>query len=86
MPLQKHRLLLPANNDNQIKDNLHLFILYRQDHPSDKYSSLAVTIRQNIHIAEQEYFATINGLKLTVINITTTLVSKTIHRFDTVHS
>ena len=42
------------------------FTLYRYDHNSDKYSSLALCIRKNIHIISQEYFVALNAVRFTI--------------------
>ena len=55
--------LLPGDNDSDIIDNLTPFALYRYDHNSDKYSSLAICIKKNIHVTYQEYFPTLNAVK-----------------------
>ena len=55
--------LLPGDNDSDIIDNLTPFVLYRYDHNSDKYSSLAICIKNNIHVTYQEYFPTLNAVK-----------------------
>ena len=34
--------LLPHNSDVEIRENLHPFVLFRQDHNTDKHMSLAV--------------------------------------------
>jgi len=60
--------LLPNDTDREIRNNLHPFILYRQDHVSDKYSSLAVCIKDSIEITEHQYFPSINALKFVILN------------------
>lgn len=37
--------------------------MYRQDHISDKYSSLALCTKTNIQITQQEYFPSVNAVK-----------------------
>ena len=44
--------LLPQTNDNGIKDHLEPFTIYRQDHTSERFCSLAVCIKNHIHINE----------------------------------
>lgn len=56
--------LLPNDNDKEIKNDLHPFVLHRHDHPTDKYSSLAVCTKQNIVIGKQQYYQTTDSLKL----------------------
>ena len=55
--------LLPQDTDHNIRNDLNPFSLYRQDHISDKYSSLALCTKNNIEITQQEYFPSINALK-----------------------
>ena len=55
--------LLPNSNDNQIRENLQPFTLLRQDHVSDRFSSLALCAKNNIEIKEYEYFPAINAVK-----------------------
>ena len=50
--------LLPRYNDSDIRNNLTPFALYSYDHNSDKFSSLAICIKHNIHILHQEHFPT----------------------------
>ena len=59
---------LPKIDDNDIKDHLEPFILHKQDHPTDRFCSLAVCIKNNININEYEYFPCINALKYVVVN------------------
>ena len=42
--------LLPGDSDSDIRANLTPFTLYRHDRNSDKFSSLAICIKNNIHI------------------------------------
>lgn len=60
--------LLPSSNDNEIRNNLYPFTLYRQDHVSDRYSSLAICSRPNLEIEEHDYFPEINALKFVIVN------------------
>ena len=60
--------LLPNSNDNQIRENLQPFTLLRQDHVSDRFSSLALRAKNNIEIKEYEYFPAINAIKFLLIN------------------
>ena len=59
--------LLPEECDSDIIKNLHPFILHRQDHNTDKYSSLAVCTRNTVKITGHEYFPQINALKFDLI-------------------
>lgn len=60
--------LLPQTNDNDIKDHLEPFTIYRQDHDSDRFCSLALCIKNHIQLNESEYFACINAVKYVVVN------------------
>lgn len=60
--------LLPNSDDIQIRHNLQPFTLLRQDHLSDRFSSLAICTKSNIEIRQYEYFRTINAIKFIVIN------------------
>ena len=60
--------LLPNSNDNQIQENLQPFTLLRQDHVSDRFSSLALCAKNNIEFKEYEYFPAINAIKFLLIN------------------
>lgn len=62
--------LLPHNSTNDVIQHLHPFTLYRQDHPSDRYSSLAVCTKPNVEAKKHEYFPEINGLKFIILNKT----------------
>ena len=62
--------LLPHDSDNNIVNNLSPFSVYRQDHHSDKYSSMALCTRKYVLLSNCQYFSSINALKfdLTVTN------------------
>jgi len=55
--------LLPQDTDHNIRNDLNPFTMYRQDHISDKYSSLALCTKTNIQITQQEYFPSVNAVK-----------------------
>ena len=59
--------LLPQESDNDIRHNLQPFMLHRQDHHADKYSSMAVLTRDTIEMPCYEYFSQINALKFDLI-------------------
>ena len=59
--------LLPHHSDNSIRDILQPYELYRQDHPTDKYLSLAVCTKPTIAVSNTQYFPVINGWKLETI-------------------
>ena len=42
------------------------FTLYRYDHDSDKFSSLAICIKKNIHILHPEFFPSLNAVKFVI--------------------
>jgi len=54
--------LLPHHSDNTITETLQPFALHRQDHPTDKYSSLAICAKNNINLLQKQCFPSINGL------------------------
>lgn len=56
--------LLPHNLDAEI------FVLFRQDHNTDIYMSLAVCTKNHNQIAQHNYFPLINGLKFVVLKST----------------
>ena len=53
--------LLPQEANQELVQNLTPFALYRQDHSSDKYSSMAVCTRSAVKMS-------INALKLNILN------------------
>jgi hypothetical protein len=65
--------LLPHSTDVEIRNHLHPFTLYRQDHASDIFSSLAVCTNNNAEAKEHEYFPAINAIKFVLVNNTTQL-------------
>ena len=60
--------LLPHHSDGTITEILHPYSLHRQDHPTDKYSSLAICAKYQINILQKQYISNINGLKFIVSN------------------
>lgn len=60
--------LLPYHSGNTIRETLHPYALHRQDHPTDKYSSLAFCTKENIHVLQKQYFPAVNGLMFNVQN------------------
>ena len=60
--------LLPHDSDNEIVNNLCPFKLHRQDHDTDKYSSMALCTRNTVEIRECEYFSLLNALKFDLVN------------------
>ena len=59
--------LLPSDCENEIVNNLQPFIFHRQDHPTDKYSSMAFFTRNTVEVTELEYISSVNGLKLAFV-------------------
>ena len=43
-------------------------MLHRQDHPTDKYSSMAFSTRNTVEVIELEYISSVNGLKLAFVH------------------
>ena len=64
--------LAPHSNDTHIKSHLLPFTLYRQDHPTDRYLSLALCTRRSIKTKEHEYFPQVNAMKFVIIKNTST--------------
>ena len=56
--------MLPQTPDNDTRQYLHPFDLIRQDHPTDKYMSLALCTKKHIKVTSYEYFPSVNGLNL----------------------
>ena len=54
--------LLPNDSDMKIKENLAPFRIYRQD-CLDKYSSMAICVKDNLEIENYEYIPILNALK-----------------------
>lgn len=65
--------LLPRSNDVDIRNHLYPFTLYRQDHPSDRFSSLALCTKHTVEIREHEYFPCLNATKFILLNKLTRL-------------
>ena len=59
---------LPHDSDNEIVNNLCPFKLHRQDHNTDKYSSMALCTRNTIEIRDYEYLSSLNALKFDLVN------------------
>ena len=60
--------LLPNDLDMEIKKNLEPFRTYRQDHPTDKYSSMAICVKPNLEVENYEYIPTLNALKFDLVD------------------
>ena len=61
--------LLPKDGDNEIRENLQPFALFRPDHQRDKFMSLAVCTKDYVQITEHKYFSSINALKFVITNL-----------------
>jgi len=62
--------LLCGDSDEDIRVQLNPHTLYRQDHSTDKFCSLAICKRNNVcSIQQQQYFPTINAWKFVLYNI-----------------
>ena len=68
--------LQPYNDDSGITNDLHPLRLYRQDHPTDRYCSIALCTRNTVQAIDLQYFPQVNGIKFTVISNTTQLSSE----------
>ena len=55
--------LLPQDSDDEIINNLIPFKLNRQDHNTDKYSSMVLCTKNTVEIRQCEYFQSINAFK-----------------------
>ncbi|CAB3995466.1 Hypothetical predicted protein [Paramuricea clavata] len=60
--------LLAKDSDTEITANLKPFTIYRQDHDSDKYSSMAICIRDTLQMVDYEYFPSLNVLKFVLVD------------------
>ena len=60
--------LLKHSFDIEITENLKPFRIYRQDHNSDKYSSMAICIRNTLQMEEYEYFPSLNAIRFVLVN------------------
>ena len=59
--------LLPQEANQELVQNSSPFTLYRQDHSTDKYSSMAVCTRSTVEITNVEYIPLINALKFKLV-------------------
>ena len=60
--------LLANESDMEIRDNLKSFRIYRQDHCTDKYSSMAICVQHNLEVENYEYIPTLNALKFDLVD------------------
>ena len=62
--------LLPNDSDMESKENLEPFRIYRQDHCTDKYSSMAICVKYNLKVENYEYIPTLNALEFDLVDTT----------------
>ena len=60
--------LLPQSNDTEIRNHLCPYTLFRQDHPFDRFSSLALCTKPMVEVKEHEYFPHLNAVKFELLN------------------
>ena len=60
--------LLPQSNDTEIRNHLCPYTLFRQDHPFDRFSSLALCTKPMVEVKEHEYFPHLNAVKFELFN------------------
>ena len=74
--------LLPDDNDMEIRHNLTSLTICRHDHDCDKFSSLAICIKNNIHIRYQQYVQALNAVNFVVKFGNSTLQKKSVFSFS----
>ena len=52
----------------EIKENLEPFRIYRQDHCTDKYSSMAICVKHNLELENYEYIPILNAIKFDLVD------------------
>ena len=60
--------LLVNDSDMEIKENLELFRIYRQNHCTDKYSSMAICVKHNLELENYEYIPILNAIKFDLVD------------------
>ena len=60
--------LLANDSDTEIKENLEPFRIYRQDHCTDKYSSMAICVKQNLKLENYEYIPILNAIRFDLVD------------------
>ena len=60
--------LLANDSDVEIKENLKPFRIYRQDHCTDKYSSMAICVKHNLELENYEYIPILNAIKFDLVD------------------
>ena len=61
--------LLPNDSDIEITENLKPFRIYRQDHNTDKYLSMAVCIKNSLTMEDYEYIPSLNAMRFVLFDI-----------------
>ena len=61
--------LLRDDSGTEITENLKPFRIYRQDHQTDKYSSMAICDKNTSEVSEYEYIPSLNALKFNLFDI-----------------
>ena len=61
--------LLRDVSGTEITENLKPFRIYRQDHQTDKYSSMAICVKGTLEVREYEYIPSLNALKFNLLDI-----------------
>ena len=60
--------LLANDSDVEIKENLEPFRIYRQDHCTDKYSSMAICVKHNLELENYESIPILNAIKFDFVD------------------
>ena len=60
--------LLPGESDMGIKEHLIPFRIYRQDHCTDKFSSMAICVKSHLEVKDHEYISSLNAVKFNLID------------------
>ena len=61
--------LLRDVSRTEITENLKPFRIYRQDHQTDKYSSMVICVKGTLEVREYEYIPSLNALKFNLLDI-----------------
>ena len=61
--------LLPNDSDMEITEDLRPFRICRHDHSTDKYSSMAICIKDTFIIQDYQYIPSLNALSFSLMNI-----------------
>ena len=60
--------LLANDSDVEIKENLEPFRICRQDHWTDKYSSMAICVKHDLELENYEYIPILNVIKFDLVD------------------